>query len=182
MWGYKNFTQIDAVLNKTIRIFLGVHKVVPIATINRDMGWTFSFVRCKTNIIRFWNRLMYMNNMNNNLPKIIFNWYYSCTGNTWSFNIKSIFDDIDCQNEFISKSQVSMNSCWALLHELQCKQWLDEITRKSKLRTYVTFKNSYEVEPYELSFMNRKHRSYLAQYHCGILSLSIETVGGEAYP
>ncbi len=38
----------------------------------------------------------------------------------------------------------------------------------------MTFKNSYEVEPYALSFMNRKRRSYLAQYHCGILPLSIE--------
>ncbi len=60
-------------------------------------------------------------------------------------------------------------------HELQCKHWLDEITRKPKLHRYVTFKNSYEVEPYALSFMNRKHRSYLAQYRCGILPLSIET-------
>ncbi len=62
-----------------------------------------------------------------------------------------------------------MNSCWALLPELQCKQWLDEITRKPKLHTYITFKNSYGVEPYALLFMNRKHRSYLAQYHCRIL-------------
>ncbi len=62
-----------------------------------------------------------------------------------------------------------MNSCWALLHELQCKQCLDKITRKPKLYTYVTFKNSYEVESYALSFMNRKDRSYRAQYHCGIL-------------
>ncbi len=68
-----------------------------------------------------------------------------------------------------------MNSCWALLHELQCKQWLDETTRKLKLSTYVTFKNSYEVDPYALSFINRKHRSYLAHYHYGILPLSIET-------
>ncbi len=64
---------------------------------------------------------------------------------------------------------------WVLLHELQCKQWLDEITRKPKLSIYVTFKNSYEVEPYALSFMNRNHRSYLAQYRCGILPLSTET-------
>ncbi len=116
MWGYKNFTQIDAVQNKGIRIFLGLHKFVPIATINGDMGWSSSCVRHKTNIIRFLNREMCMNN--NHLPKIIFNWDYSCRGNTWSSNIKTIFDDIDCQNEFISKSQVSMNSCWALLYEL----------------------------------------------------------------
>ncbi len=84
---------LDAVQNKAIRIFLGVHKFVPIAAINGDMGWTSSCVRRKTNIIRFWNRLMCMNN--NHLPKIIFNWDYSCRGNTWSSNIKSIFDDID---------------------------------------------------------------------------------------
>ncbi len=92
----------------------------------------------------------------------------------WWANVL-IFDNIDCQNEFISKSQISMNSCWAVLHELQCKQWLDEMTRKPKLRIYVIFKNSYEVEPYALSFLNRKHWSYLAQCHWGILPLSIET-------
>ncbi len=112
---------------------------------------------------------------NNRLPKTIFNWDYSCRGNTWSSNIKSIFDDIDCQNEFISKSQVSMNSCWALfLHELQ---WLDYVIKLGN-QNYVhisLLKNSYEVEPYALSFINRKHRSYLVQFHCGIVPLSIET-------
>ncbi len=49
------------------------------------------------------------------------------------------------------------------------------IARKPKLHTYVTFKDSYEVKPYSLSFINRKHRSYLAQYRCGILPLEIET-------
>ncbi len=58
------------------------------------------------------------------------------------------------------------------MHKLQCKQWLVEITRKPKVRAYVTFKSSYEEEPYALSFMNRKQRSYLAQYQCGILPLS----------
>ncbi len=46
---------------------------------------------------------------------------------------------------------------------------------KPKFHTYVTFKDTYEVETYALSFMNRKHRSYLAQYQCGILPLEIET-------
>jgi hypothetical protein len=171
VWGYKKFPQIEAIQNKAIRIFLGVHKFVP--AINGDIGWTASWVRRKTNIIRFWNRLMCMNEVR--LPKIIFNWDCTCRGNTWSSNIKSIFDDIDYQNVFISRSQIYVNSCWALLHELHCKQWSDEISRKPKLRTYVTFKHLYQVEPYVISFMNRKHRSYLAQYRCGILPLSIET-------
>ena len=34
VWGYKKFPQIDAIQNKAIRIFLGVHKFAPIAAIN----------------------------------------------------------------------------------------------------------------------------------------------------
>ncbi len=49
------------------------------------------------------------------------------------------------------------------------------IARKPKLHTHVTFKDTYEVEPYALSFKNRKHRSYLAQYQCEMLPLEIET-------
>ena len=173
VWGYKKFPQIDAIQNKAIRIFLGVHIFAPIAAINGDVGWTASWVRRKTNIICFWNRLMCMNE--DRLPKIVFCWDCTCRGNTWSSNIRSIFVDIDCQNVFISRSQINVNSCWALLYELQCKQWSDKIFVKRKLQTYVTFKNMYEVEPYVISFINRKHRSYLAQYRCGILPLSIET-------
>ncbi len=65
----------------------------------------------------------------------------------------------------------SLNGLFSIfiVHELQCKQWLDEITRKPKLHTHITFKKAYEVEPYALSFMNGKHKSYLAQYRCEIL-------------
>ncbi len=49
------------------------------------------------------------------------------------------------------------------------------IARKHKLRTYFTFKDTYEVEPYAFSFMNGKYISYLAQYPYGILRLEIET-------
>ncbi len=48
------------------------------------------------------------------------------------------------------------------------------IARRTNLRTYVTFKDTYEVETYALSFMNRKYRSYIAQYRCGILPLEIK--------
>ncbi len=41
-------------------------------------------------------------------------------------------------------------------------------------RTYVKFKKRFEVEPYILSFMNRKRRSHLAQFRSGILPLQIE--------
>ncbi len=43
-----------------------------------------------------------------------------------------------------------------------------------KLRTYIKFKNVFEVEPYVLSFMGRQRRSYLAQLRNGILPLQLE--------
>ncbi len=49
------------------------------------------------------------------------------------------------------------------------------LTPQPTLLDIITFKNSYKVETYTLSFINRKHRSYLDQYHCRILNLSIDT-------
>jgi len=133
VWGYKKFPQIDAIQNKAIRIFLGVHKFVSIAAINGDMGWKASFVRHKISMVRFWNRLMSLNDTR--LPKVIFNWDSTCRDNTWSSNIQSIFNEIDQPNVFALKSQVSINNCWALLHEIQCNQWSIDIARKPKLLT-----------------------------------------------
>ncbi len=42
------------------------------------------------------------------------------------------------------------------------------------LRTYIKFKNVFEVEPYVLPFMSRQRRSYLAQLRNGILPLQLE--------
>ena len=43
-----------------------------------------------------------------------------------------------------------------------------------KLRTYITFKNVYQPEPFVLSLMSKKQRSFLAQFRFGILPLQLE--------
>ncbi len=43
-----------------------------------------------------------------------------------------------------------------------------------KLRSYIKFKNVFEIERYVLSFMSRQCRSYLAQLRNGILPLQLE--------
>ncbi len=37
--GFKDFTQIDYLLNKAIRILLGVYRFAPLNAINWDMEW-----------------------------------------------------------------------------------------------------------------------------------------------
>ncbi len=65
-------------------------------------------------------------------------------------------------------------SVWALLHELMCNNWEENIFKIPKLRTYVKFKKHFEVEPYILLFMSHKRRSYLDHFRNGIFPLQIE--------
>ena len=44
-----------------------------------------------------------------------------------------------------------------------------------KLRTYSTFKEYYDTEPYVCKVYNRAHRSLVSQFRCGILPIKIET-------
>ncbi len=89
-------------------------------------------------------------------------------------NIEDLFTKLDLPAKFINQQPVSINSVWALLHEDFCKNWEDNIKIMPNLRTYIKFKNVFEIEPYVLSFMSRQHRSYLAQLRNGILPLQLE--------
>ncbi len=61
------------------------------------------------------------------------------------------------------------------MHEIDCNQWQLDVLDKPKLRTYINFKVSYNVEDYVMSFLSHAQRSYLAQSICGILPVHIET-------
>ncbi len=171
--GFKKYPKIEAIQNKAIRIFLDVHQYAPLAAINGDMGWTQSNVRHHVSMIRFWNRVVNMDN--HRLPNIVLKWDLQHTGKTWSSEIKTIFNDIGKEDAFVNLQPVSTNIAWALLHEKYCNDWKYIVNNKPKLRTYKEFKTHYQTEQYVISFMSRKHRSYFAQLRCGILPLQIET-------
>ena len=60
IWGYGTFDNINAVQNRALRLFLGVHRFTSNLGINGDMGWVPSKIRRYVNIIRYWNRLINM--------------------------------------------------------------------------------------------------------------------------
>ena len=156
-----------------MRIFLGVHKFTPIAALMGDMGWSSSVFRRKVNFVRFWNRLTCMTDKR--IPKIVFNWDKTCKGNTWSSVTRKILTEIGLVNVFETMLPVSIEYCKTKCKELQCNEWKSVVESKPKLRTYKTFKHQFETEPYVISFMNRKCRSFLAQYRSGILPIELET-------
>ncbi len=75
VWGYCKQTKSDAVQNRAMRCFLGVHKMAPTLAICGNVGWELCEVRQKGEMLQLWNRLINMSN--NRLAKQIFYWDFS---------------------------------------------------------------------------------------------------------
>ena len=72
VWGYIKGPELDLIQNRAMRYYLGVHKFAPNVGVEGEMGWLSPKVCRNLGLVRFWNRLMDMDN--NRLTKIIFNW------------------------------------------------------------------------------------------------------------
>lgn len=54
-------------------------------------------------------------------------------------------------------------------------EWKLKTMSLPKLRTYVTFKQNVQLEPYVTMNITKQERSLMAQFRCGILPLRVET-------
>lgn len=97
----------------------------------------------------------------NRITKLVFKWDLKCE-NSWSSQIRALLYEINMQDIFTSMSTISPQFTWAMLHEQSCEKWFTTINNKPKLRTYVTFKERYEVEKYALSLMSRETTIYFS--------------------
>ena len=172
IWGYKGFDKIDQVQNRAVRIYLGVHNFAPNLSIHGDMGWTESSVRRKVHMSRYWNRLV--NLSDDRLTKRIFLWDVEQKSKGWASEMLGIFRAVDMLDVYNTLNECSTVKIWADLHNLKCQEWKDNLVKYPKLRTYITFKDNFCIEPYVQINMNRKYRSVLAQLRSGILPLEIE--------
>lgn len=173
VWGFKKFVKSEAVQNRAIRFFLGVHKFAPLSAINGDVGWDRCNTRWHFEMLRYWNRLIKLDP--NRLTKHIFKWDYDLRLNNWSAEIHTILQSIDCCNIFDSVEEIDLNLARGKLQELQSEQWRKEIENKPKLRTYKIFKQEFGKENFLGLNLERSERSFLAKFRCGILPLRIES-------
>ena len=110
------------------------------------------------------------------LTKKVFNFdYYAGENSSWTQEIFAILNDSALHDKFISKSLIDIKVLEEKLLNIFELKWQQEISTKPKLRTYVTFKSSYECEAYVLENLDKLKRSYIAQLRTGILPLRIET-------
>ena len=107
--------------------------------------------------------------------KNIFLWDYNICRNNWRAYVKCIMNKIGLSQCFEHLEVCDINNGNQLLYDMCTRDWSHKIQTVSKLRTYRTFKTSYNVEKYVLMNLNRRERSILAQFRIGILPLPVGT-------
>ena len=172
IWGFQKFNFCEQVQNRAIRIFLGVHRFAPTLALQGDMGWHLTHHRRHSNMLRFWNRLIKM--PGNRLTKKIFLWDYHLKNNNWSSDIETIFRQMDTENVFDNMHACDVNESLKFMYNANADMWKNNLKSKPKLRTYVTFKESFGRDKYLYNPMSKRERSLMAQLRMGILPLNIE--------
>ena len=173
IWGFRNFRQAEKVQNRAVRYFLGVNSKTPIDFLNGETGWSRPKYRIYLNILRFYNRLMNMNN--DRLTYKIFEYdLQNISNDNSSGELEKILDDLNMQESLLSGQIVDLKAAEEKFNITSDLEWQDSLGWKSKLRTYTKYKLHMECENYLTLNINKYERSMLAKLRSGTLSLYIE--------
>ncbi len=178
VWGYKEYSKCNTVQNRAIRAFLGVHRFAPNIAIHGDTGWATPIIRRKLEMIKFWYRLLCMED--SRLPKKIYKWEETLNHNNWYTELKHVLSCVNsehiltCQPENVNLNSV-IKDAFNKLTDREKSQWKHDLEKAPKLRTYKIFKKHWGTESYLNVNLSRQQRSFLAQLRSGVLPLRIET-------
>ena len=150
-------------------------RFAPIAALQGDTGWLPCVYRQWISIIRYWNRLILLDE--NRLTKTVFNSdYETCQNkNNWCSDIKNMLGTIGLSDHFYNRETVDLSYATRKTKEHFTSQRRNSIAQTPKLKTYKLFKNAHTTDQYILLNLQKNERSMLAQLRCGILPLRIET-------
>ena len=166
VWGYKYNKSLDRLHHRAMRTFLCVNRSATIVGLEGEMGWKTPIVCHKINILRFWNRLMKMNNKR--LPKMIY-MEMKQSSHDWFEDIKSLFLSINAADvlernvPIINDKQFYRYAEGKLMADYS-PQWSTLIQQKPKLYYYKQIKNEYKAKNYCYINLKKFQRSLLAMY------------------
>ncbi len=174
VWGFKDYIKCERVQQRAIRYFLGVHPKTPLLALAGDFGWINTQIKRQCNMMKYWNRLIEMDN--ERLTKKIFLYdYHNCDKNNWCSEMKMLFHSVDMNDVFDNMLMCDVDLFCKKNVELAETRWKFGVSIKPKLRTYVKFKDNLQVEEYVKFCNSRRKRSLIAQFRSGTLPLAIET-------
>ena len=137
--------------------------------------YVYFYRRCLC-MIKFWNKLIFMDRTR--LPSIIFHWDMVKCNNNFSADIENVFDMIGFPEFYITKNLCPISLAKECLYSNMNEEWLQNITTKPKLRTYVHIKQSVSTANYLNVYMHQNTDelfSLNSPLRLGALPLEIET-------
>ena len=181
IWGLTKFSEIETVLNKACRRFLGVTKHCSNVSSRGDLGWSSCEVKQKVESVRLWCRLH--NTPEHRIVRRVHNWSLT-KGRSWE---KKMLKFIDTHNlsDLMLAPNPNKSSCVSvarhILNDIDKDKWLQKLMSDgnalngNKLRTYRQYKTVLKTESYVKQTMSRGHRRVLAKFRSCNLPLAIET-------
>ena len=103
--GIYKMNNLDKVIDKAARAFLGVHKFCPIVSMYKDLKWVTNECRRKLNILRYWNRLVQMSDTRITKKTFIDMHKQSFRG-SWCYYVKNIFRQLDMTDIYDKKTNM----------------------------------------------------------------------------
>ncbi len=147
IWGLNNYPEVNVVLNKACRYFLGTGGNTSNIATRGDMGWNSCHVKQKLECIRMWCRLSNM--PDDRITRRIHNWS-TTQGRSWEKRMIRLVHDLDIADVMLVENP-SKSICIVKAKEIlklsDERKWHDSLMDDSrnvangnKLRTYRTFK------------------------------------------
>jgi len=158
-----------------MRYFLGVHRFTPVLGMIGDTGWIPSVYRRWLTMIRYWNKLVQMDDHRITKKVFIADYNSHTEKNNWTQDLKKILSTIGLANNFENKTVVNLSQAKDQIHLYYANKWSQDIQHVPKLRTYRLFKSAFKTEEYIELNLKKNERSMLCQLRMGILPLRVET-------
>ena len=172
--GYLKNLKSDSIQIKAIKIFLGVHRFASNDAVQGDMGWLPNHLKHTLNVLRYWNRLVDLDD--SRLTRKVFDAEYDLNKKgSWCYFVKDTLSDLDMAHIYNAKICCDLGLCRTRLFISYANTWANNLKKKPKLRVYMQIKDVYATEKYVMLNLERNQRSILAQLRFGILPLYIET-------
>lgn len=172
--GYLKNLKSDSIQIKAIKIFLGVHRFASNDAVQGDMGWLPNHLKRTLNVLRYWNRLVNLDDAR--LTRKVFDAEYDANKKgSWCYFVKDTLSDLEMAHIYTAKTSCDLGLCRTRLFIMYANVWANNLKKKPKLRVYRQIKDEYTSEKYVMLNLERNQRSILAQLRTGVLPLHVET-------
>ena len=148
-----------------------MHKFAAVSVTGLEMGYANIQHTRWLEMLRYHNRIMELDS--HRLPKIVYEWEKSLGSKGWIEDVGNIASALhlpppDAQVLY----DMDNAECAALA--LSRKQWDEDALTKSKLDSYVLFRNRYTKNILAKMKLNRRTRSAITRLAAGILPIEVE--------